>query len=71
MQCLQELVFTPTVKDVLVGYMDGMMSVLLGLRRIFESLTRHAAHHAQSMATWQLVLGQKSRKPWPEQIRPI
>ena len=24
-QCLQELVFTPVVKGVLVKYMDGMM----------------------------------------------
>jgi hypothetical protein len=30
-QCLEELVFTPTIKDVLTKYMDGMMSVLLGL----------------------------------------
>ena len=29
MQALEELVFTPTIKDVLVKYMDGMMSVLL------------------------------------------
>jgi hypothetical protein len=29
MQCLEELVFAPTVKDVLVKYVDGMMSVLL------------------------------------------
>ena len=28
MQCLEEFVFTPTVKDVLVKYMDGMTSVL-------------------------------------------
>ena len=53
MQCLEELVFTPTFKDVLVKYMDGMMSVLLSFHGIFESLTRHAAQHAQSMATWQ------------------
>jgi hypothetical protein len=26
-QCLDELVFTPTIKDVLTKYMDGMMSV--------------------------------------------
>ena len=30
-QCLEELVFTPTIKDVLTKYMDGMMSVLLDL----------------------------------------
>ena len=29
-QCLDGLVFTPTIKDVLTKYMDGMMSVLLG-----------------------------------------
>ena len=26
-QCLEELVFTPTIKEVLAKYMDGMMSV--------------------------------------------
>jgi hypothetical protein len=30
-QCIEELVFTPTIKDVLRKYMDGMMSVLCGL----------------------------------------
>ena len=29
-QCLEELVFTPTIKDVLTKYMNGIMSVLLG-----------------------------------------
>jgi len=53
MQCLKDLVFTPTVKNVLVKYMDGMMSVLLSLREIFENLTWYAAQHAQNMATWQ------------------
>src|SRR6266702_7045324 len=71
MQCLEEFVFTPTVKDVLFKYMDGMMSVLLRLCGIFENLTRHAAQHAQSMTTWQRVLGQMSRKPSLEQMRPI
>jgi hypothetical protein len=28
MQCLEELVHTPTVKDILVKYMDSMMLVL-------------------------------------------
>jgi hypothetical protein len=27
-QSLEELIFTPTIKDVLVKYMDGMMSAL-------------------------------------------
>jgi len=45
MQCVEELVFTPTARDVLVVmiYMDGMMSVLLNLHGIFENLTVHAA----------------------------
>ena len=30
-QCLEELVFTPTIKDVLTKYMNGMMSVLICL----------------------------------------
>ena len=71
MQCLEGLVFTPTIKDVLVKYVEGMGSVLLSLRKIFENLTQLAAQHVQSMITWQRVLGPKSRKPWPEQIRPI
>ena len=45
MQCLEQLVFTPTVKDVLVKYMDGMMSAVLSLNVIFENLTQHAAQH--------------------------
>ncbi len=49
MQCLEDLVFTPTVKDVLVKYIDGMMSVLLRLRGIFENLTQYTAQHAQGM----------------------
>jgi hypothetical protein len=53
MQCLEELVFTPIVKNVLVKYMDGMTSVLLSLYGIVQNLTRHAAQHAQSMTTWQ------------------
>jgi hypothetical protein len=52
-QCLDELVFTPTIKDVLTKYMDGMMSVLFSLQKIFEKLTRHAAQHAQSMTILQ------------------
>ncbi|KAH9065848.1 Rho GTPase activation protein [Lactarius vividus] len=34
--CLEELVFSPTVKNVLVKYMDGMTSVLLSFCEIFE-----------------------------------
>ncbi|KAI9460478.1 Rho GTPase activation protein [Lactarius psammicola] len=34
--CLEELVFSTTVKNVLVKYMDGMMSMLLSLCEIFE-----------------------------------
>jgi hypothetical protein len=71
MQCLEELVFTPTVKDILVRYVDGMMSVLFILCTIPQNLIRHAAQHAQSMMTWQGVRGPKLRIPWPEQIHPI
>jgi hypothetical protein len=45
MQCLEELVLTPTVRDVLVKYLDGKMSVLSSLYEIFENLTRRAAQH--------------------------
>ena len=38
-QCLEEIVFTPTIKDVLVKYMDGMMSVPYSLYRILQRLT--------------------------------
>jgi hypothetical protein len=48
MQCLEELVFTPTIKDVLVKYMNGVMSVLLCPYGNFRSLTWHAAKHAQT-----------------------
>ena len=41
MQCLEELVFTTTIKDVLVRYMDGMASVLFNFRGIPENLTGH------------------------------
>ena len=44
-QCLEELVFTPTIEDVLVRYMGGMVSVLLRLRTILVNLTRYAAQH--------------------------
>ncbi|KAH9014678.1 hypothetical protein EDB84DRAFT_1443744 [Lactarius hengduanensis] len=37
--CLEDLVFTTTVKEVLVKYMNGMMSVLSNLHGIFENLT--------------------------------
>jgi hypothetical protein len=37
-QCLEELVFTPTVKNVLVRYMDGMTLVLSSLLDISENL---------------------------------
>ena len=52
MQCLEELVFTPAIEDVLIKYMDGMMSVLLSLRGFFENLTRLSAHQAQGMRAW-------------------
>ena len=35
LQCLEALVFTPTVKNVLARYMDGMVSVLLIIRKFF------------------------------------
>jgi hypothetical protein len=38
MQFLEQLVFTPTIKDVLNKYMGGMMSVLLCLCGIFQNL---------------------------------
>ena len=44
-QCLEELVFAPTINDVLVRYMDGMVSVLLRPRKILVNLTRYAAQH--------------------------
>ena len=47
MQLLEGLVFTPTIKDVLVKYMDGMMSALSCPRGIFQSLKWHAAKHAR------------------------
>ncbi|KAH8986340.1 hypothetical protein EDB92DRAFT_2022602 [Lactarius akahatsu] len=46
--CLEELVFTPTIKDVLIKYMDGMMSVQFTFRGIFEDSILHAAQHAQN-----------------------
>ena len=39
MQLLEGLVFTPIIKDVLVKYMDGMMSALLCPHGIFQNLT--------------------------------
>ncbi|KAI9456965.1 hypothetical protein BJY52DRAFT_1416929 [Lactarius psammicola] len=39
-ECLEELVFAPIVKDVLVKYMDGMVSVLLSLRGFFENFDK-------------------------------
>ena len=71
MQCLEELIFTPTVKDVLVRYLDGMVSVLSFHRGIHQNLTRPTAKHAQIMATWQRVLGPKLKKPCVEQMHPI
>jgi hypothetical protein len=35
-QCLEALIFTPIVKNVLVRYTDGMVSVLSSLREIFK-----------------------------------
>ncbi|KAF8257931.1 hypothetical protein EI94DRAFT_1708463 [Lactarius quietus] len=45
--CLEELVFKSTINDVLVKYMDGMMSVLSRPWGIFSILTQHAAQHAK------------------------
>jgi hypothetical protein len=36
MQCLEDLVFTPTIRDVFVKYMDGMMSVLSCLSALWN-----------------------------------
>ena len=38
-QCLEELVFAPITKNVIVKYMAGMMSVPLTFFEIFENLT--------------------------------
>lgn len=53
LQCLEEIVFMPTVSDVLVRYMDGMTLVLLNLPGIFENLIRHhdAALRGQDIMT--------------------
>ena len=53
-QCLEALVFAPTVKNVLVRYMDGMVSVLLCLCEIFEEFdtvcsTARTQHHDLAM----------------------
>jgi hypothetical protein len=53
----------PNIKDVLVKYMDGMMSVLLCPCGIFQNLTWHAAKHVQSMMTSQRVVGQRLWMP--------
>jgi hypothetical protein len=55
--CLEEDFLMPTVKDILVIYMDGMTSVLQSFWGIFENLTQHAALCVQSMTTWQGILG--------------
>ncbi|KAI9456978.1 hypothetical protein BJY52DRAFT_1187583 [Lactarius psammicola] len=44
---LGELVFTTTVRDVLIKYMDGMMSVPSSRREIFDNLTWLAEQRAQ------------------------
>ena len=44
-QCLEELVFTPTIKDVLSKYIDGMMSV--GLSPINHSWNLRYLHSMQ------------------------
>src|SRR6266702_4907612 len=53
MQCLEEFVFTPTVKDVLFKYMDGMMSVLLKLwnLREFDTACSTACAKYDNLAT--------------------
>ena len=56
-QCLEALVFTPTVKTVLVRYMDGVVLVILNLLEISKTLTRLVVQHAQSITTYQRVLG--------------
>ena len=38
-QLLEEIIFTPIIKDVLVKYMDSMMSVVLCPYGIFQNLT--------------------------------
>ena len=48
-QLLEGLIYTPTIKDILVKYMDGMMSVTLYPCGIFQNLTWQAAIHVQSM----------------------
>src|ERR1700735_539649 len=45
MQCLQELAFTPTVRNVLLRYKDGMMSVLLSLWNFREFDTACSAKY--------------------------
>ena len=60
MQCLEELVFTPIVKDALVKYMDGMVSVIFSFCGIFENLTRHAAWLAHALTAWQIALRKES-----------
>ena len=54
-QCLEELVFTPTVKNVLVRYADGMVSVILSLReilKVFDTVCSSARtkHHDLAMS---------------------
>ena len=56
LQCLEALVFAPTVRNVLVRYMDGMVSVLLCPREIFEEFdtkcsTARTQYHDLAMNT--------------------
>ena len=71
MQLLEEILFAPTIKEVLVKYMDTMMSVVLCPYGIYQNLTWHAAKHAQCIMASQRVLRQTSRMPWTEEIRRI
>ena len=60
-QCLEELVFAATVKNVLVKYVDGVMSVLMTFVN-FERLITHTEPHTSNMITWQTVQWQISSK---------
>ena len=67
-QCLEDLAFAPTVKDALVKYVDGMMSVLLCPCGIFQNLTWRIAKHSRRIVTSQRGLGMRLRMPWAEQM---
>ena len=63
MQLLEGLVFTPIIKDVLIKYMDCMMSALLYPRGIFQNLTWQTTKHARRMMSSQRELGQRLKVP--------